>query len=65
MGNNITIYDAAYVALALILDTKFYTTDKKLIEKLERTTKIVIHIAKLRLTPFYSYFTRNITATFQ
>ena len=46
MDNNITVYDAAYVALAQILDTKLYTADKKLIEKLGKNYQgLVIHIA--------------------
>jgi len=33
--NGITIYDASYVALAMIRDTYLYTADEKLIEKLK------------------------------
>jgi len=33
--NGITIYDASYVALAMIKDTYMYTADEKLIEKLK------------------------------
>ena len=33
--NGITIYDASYVALAMIRDTYMYTADEKLIEKLK------------------------------
>ena len=33
--NGITIYDASYVALAMIRDTHMYTADERLIEKLK------------------------------
>ncbi|MEM2849523.1 MAG: type II toxin-antitoxin system VapC family toxin [Candidatus Bathyarchaeia archaeon] len=35
LENNITIYDACYVALAEYLDTVLYTADRKLIESLK------------------------------
>lgn len=34
IDENITIYDASYVALATILKTKMFTADEKLVEKL-------------------------------
>lgn len=40
--NNITIYDASYVALAEKLKAKFYTSDEKLIEKVK--SDCVAHI---------------------
>ena len=33
--NDVTIYDASYIALAVIKDTHMYTADKKLIRKLK------------------------------
>ena len=33
--NDVTIYDASYIALAVIKDTRMYTADKKLIRKLK------------------------------
>ena len=45
LENNITIYDASYVALAAYLNTTLYTADQKLIENLnEKHRKIVRHI---------------------
>ncbi|RLE62649.1 MAG: PIN domain nuclease [Thermoprotei archaeon] len=45
---NITVYDAAYVALAINLDTVLYTADEKLIQKLgEKYENVVIHISKI------------------
>ena len=41
--NNITIYDASYVALAEKLKAKFYTSDEKLIEKVK--SDCVAHIS--------------------
>jgi len=41
--NNITIYDASYVALAEKLKAKFYTSDEKLIEKVK--SDCVVHIS--------------------
>ncbi|MBS7288613.1 MAG: type II toxin-antitoxin system VapC family toxin [Candidatus Freyarchaeota archaeon] len=45
MDENITIYDASYVALAAILNTKLYTADKKLVEKLAQKYDIC-HISQ-------------------
>jgi len=45
---DITIYDASYVALAIILGTKLYTADKKLIEKTkDEYTNAVLHIKEI------------------
>jgi len=45
LHNNITVYDASYVALAQYLETILYTADEKLIEKLsDDYTKYVKHI---------------------
>lgn len=47
LRSDITIYDASYVALAITHNTKLYTADSKLIEKLgKKYEKIVIHISK-------------------
>ena len=48
MRKGITIYDAAYVALAQQLDTILYTADPKLIKKTE-DPKHVKHIAEYKL----------------
>jgi len=46
--NDITIYDASYIALADTLNMKLYTADQKLIKKLgEKYKKITIHISKV------------------
>ena len=46
--NDITIYDASYIALADTLNMKLYTADQKLIRKLgEKYKKITIHISKV------------------
>ncbi|RLE63376.1 MAG: hypothetical protein DRJ38_07670, partial [Thermoprotei archaeon] len=45
---NITVYDAAYIALAQELNTIFYTADEKLIKKMgEEYSKIMFHISKI------------------
>ncbi|RLF22545.1 MAG: PIN domain nuclease [Thermoprotei archaeon] len=45
LENNITIYDASYVALAEYLNTTLYTADEKLIESLNKKhRKAVKHI---------------------
>lgn len=45
LHNNITVYDASYVALAQYLETILYTADEKLIEKLsDEYMKYVKHI---------------------
>jgi len=45
---DITIYDASYVALAITLNTKLYTADQKLIEKLgQKYKKTVLHISQI------------------
>ncbi|MHA1722933.1 MAG: type II toxin-antitoxin system VapC family toxin [Candidatus Baldrarchaeia archaeon] len=46
--NDITIYDASYIALADTLNMKLYTADQKLIRKLgEKYKKITIHISNV------------------
>ncbi len=35
-GNSVTVYDASYVALAIIRGTVVYTADEKLVHKLRR-----------------------------
>lgn len=45
-GYSITVYDAAYVALASLLNTKLYTSDDKLIRALN--LPFVIHIREFR-----------------
>jgi len=50
LRNNITVYDASYVALAQHLDTILYTADEKLIEKLsDEYTKYVKHIREYNI----------------
>ncbi len=45
--NDITIYDSSYVALALKLDTKLLTADKKLLKRLKgKYAKAAIDITK-------------------
>lgn len=45
---DITIYDASYIALAITLNTKLYTADRKLIEKLgQKYKKTVLHISQI------------------
>lgn len=45
---DVTIYDASYVALAATLNTKLYTADQKLVEKLgQKYKKIVLHISQV------------------
>ncbi len=34
--NDITVYDASYIALAILKNTKVYTSDKKLIKRLDK-----------------------------
>jgi len=49
LENNITIYDSSYIALAIILNSKLYTADEKLIEKLDKKyKKLIIHIAEFK-----------------
>ena len=45
---NITVYDAAYIALAQELNTILYTVDEKLIRKIGKEySKIVLHISQI------------------
>jgi len=45
---DITIYDSSYVALAATLNTRLYTSDRKLIEKLGQEYKeVTIHVSRL------------------
>jgi predicted nucleic acid-binding protein len=37
IGDNITVYDAAYVALATVYKTELVTADKKLVDNLSKT----------------------------
>jgi len=47
--NDITVYDASYIALAIIKDTYMYTADEKLIERLkEEYLKYVRNIKDVR-----------------
>ncbi len=49
LKKEITIYDAAYVALAVVLKTQLYTADKKMISKLgEEYAKFVAHISDVK-----------------
>jgi len=48
MRKGITIYDASYVALALIHNTILYTADEKLIRK-THDLKIVEHIKNFKI----------------
>jgi predicted nucleic acid-binding protein len=41
----ITVYDASYIALAESLNSKFYTSDKKLIDKVN--LNFVVHISEI------------------
>lgn len=44
----ITVYDAAYIALAQELNTNLYTADEKLIRKTGKEySKIILHISKI------------------
>lgn len=47
VDENITVYDASYVALATILNTKMYTADRKLVEKLSQKYS-VYHISQVQ-----------------
>jgi len=45
---DITVYDAAYIALAQELNTILYTADRKLIRKVgKKYSEIVLHISKV------------------
>ncbi len=44
--NDVTVYDASYVALAEDLNSKLYTADEKLIERVDKD--FVLHISELR-----------------
>ncbi len=44
--NDVTVYDASYVALAEELNSKLYTADEKLIERVDKD--FVLHISELR-----------------
>ncbi len=48
MRRGITIYDAAYVALAYTLDTTLYTADERLLKKIGDRRRVK-HIIELRL----------------
>ncbi|RLE95894.1 MAG: PIN domain nuclease [Thermoprotei archaeon] len=50
MRKGLTIYDASYLALALILGTMLYTADEKLIRKAERLD-VAKHIAQFKINP--------------
>ncbi len=46
--NNVTIYDASYIALAVIKGTRMITADEKLIEMLEpKIRKSIAHISEV------------------
>jgi len=48
LENEITIYDASYIALAVLKKTKFYTADEKLIKKTKKAVKgVVFHIKQI------------------
>ncbi|MFN3622077.1 MAG: type II toxin-antitoxin system VapC family toxin, partial [Nitrososphaerales archaeon] len=42
LENNITVYDACYVALAFHLHTLLYTADAKLIESLNKKYRVKV-----------------------
>ena len=44
--NDVTVYDASYVALAEELNSKLYTADEKLIERVDKD--FILHISELR-----------------
>ncbi|MCX8188224.1 MAG: type II toxin-antitoxin system VapC family toxin [Nitrososphaeria archaeon] len=49
--NNITVYDASYIALAQYLDTSLYTSDTKLLQSLKGNYKMKIKHLKDYKTP--------------
>ncbi|MHA1712310.1 MAG: type II toxin-antitoxin system VapC family toxin [Candidatus Freyarchaeota archaeon] len=44
----VTIYDASYVALAVTLNTRLYTADRKLVKRLRRKYEdVVLHVSQI------------------